>query len=553
MKKRVLAAFLAMAMTAGLVTGCSTPGSKENSGSDNGDEGGSSSGKLFRYATNTLPTTLDPTKGQSIGDNEIQHAITEGLTRNTAGDVKPGIAESWDISEDGLTYTFHLRDAKWSDGEPLTAEDYEYSWKRLVNPETASPYSFIGTYIKNGAAVEAGEMDPDELAVKATDEKTLEVTLENVSPFFISLIGSSGQFAPLREDVVEEYGSDFAATADTNVYSGPFKMVKSENNEWHFEKNENYWDADSIKLDKCELTYVENTDTQLSMYEAGDLDWVQVPTAFVPDYKDKSVTYMNGNVDFCYINSQSDNPVFGNQNFRLALNYALDRNEYNELANTGVQKPFNGLVFPGLQAKGKTYGEVYDLDSYSYPIEGDSAKAKSYLEEAMKELNISNASDITIEFVTTDAESNKKIAEVLQERWQNELGIKVEIRQVTYSDIYGKVFPEHDFEIGYGGWGADYDDPYSYVELFKGDSSYNYSQYVNEEVDQLLADSWKEPDTDKRMDMLNQVEQIILEEGAFVPLQTRNIYYMLDDDTTGINFYYSSVNIDWVYADVAAE
>ncbi len=231
MKKRVLAAFLAMAMTAGLVTGCSTPGSKENSGSDNGDEGGSSSGKLFRYATNTLPTTLDPTKGQSIGDNEIQHAITEGLTRNTAGDVKPGIAESWDISEDGLTYTFHLRDAKWSDGEPLTAEDYEYSWKRLVNPETASPYSFIGTYIKNGAAVEAGEMDPDELAVKATDEKTLEVTLENVSPFFISLIGSSGQFAPLREDVVEEYGSDFAATADKNVYSGPFKMVKSENNE----------------------------------------------------------------------------------------------------------------------------------------------------------------------------------------------------------------------------------------------------------------------------------------------------------------------------------
>ena len=135
MKKRVLAAFLSMAMVAGLATGCGTPGGGKS-------DGDSADGKVFRYAVNTLPTTLDPTKGQSIGDNEIQHAVTEGLTRNTAGDVKPGIAESWDESEDGLTYTFHLRkDAKWSDGEPITAADFEYSWKRLVNPETASPYA----------------------------------------------------------------------------------------------------------------------------------------------------------------------------------------------------------------------------------------------------------------------------------------------------------------------------------------------------------------------------------------------------------------------------
>lgn len=548
MKKRLLATVLTAAMAVSMLAGCSTP----SGGGGSSDGGDSADGKVFRYATNTLPTTLDPTKGQSIGDNEIQHAITEGLTRNTAGDVQPGIAEEWEISEDGLTYTFHLRDdAKWSDGEPITAADYEYSWKRLLNPETASPYSFIGIYIKNGAAVESGDMDPDELAVKAIDDTTLEVTLENPTSYFLSLIGSSGQFAPLRQDIVEEYGTDFAATADKNVYSGPFKMTKSEDNEWFFEKNENYWDADSIKLDRCELTYVENTDTQLSMYEAGDLDYVQVPTAYVPDYKDQATMFMNGNVDFCYINSQSENPVFTNKNFRLALNYALDRNEYNELANTGVYIPFNGLVFPGLQAKDSTYGECYDLSAYGYPLEGDSDKAQEYLAAAMKELNIADASDIEIEFTTTDAESNKKIAEVLQERWQNELGITVKIRQVTYSDIYGKVFPEHDFEIGYGGWGADYDDPYTYLELFKGDSSYNYSQYVNEEVDSRLVASQSETDTDARMDMLNEVEQIIFEEGAFVPLQARNVYYMLDDDTTGINFYYCSLNIDWVYADVA--
>ena len=292
MKKRVLAAFLSMAMVAGLATGCGTPGG----GSSDGD---SSDGKVFRYAVNTLPTTLDPTKGQSIGDNEIQHAITEGLTRNTAGDVKPGIAESWDESEDGLTYTFHLRkDAKWSDGEPITAGDFEYSWKRLVNPETASPYAFIGDCLKNGQAIEQGNMDVEELGVKDVDDNTLEVTLEHPTSYFLSLIGSSGQFAPLRQDIVEKYGTDFAATSEKNVYSGPFVMTSSEDNVWTFEKNDNYWDKDSINLDKCELNYVENTDTQLSMYEAGDLDYVQVPTAYVPDYKDKAEVFAKGNGDF---------------------------------------------------------------------------------------------------------------------------------------------------------------------------------------------------------------------------------------------------------------
>lgn len=547
MKKRVLAAFLSMAMVAGLATGCGTPGSGK-SDSDSAD------GKVFRYAVNTLPTTLDPTKGQSIGDNEIQHAVTEGLTRNTAGDVKPGIAESWDESEDGLTYTFHLRkDAKWSDGEPITAADFEYSWKRLVNPETASPYAFIGDCLKNGQAIEQGNMDVEELGVKAVDDTTLEVTLEHPTSYFLSLIGSSGQYAPLRQDVVEKYGTDFAATSEKNVYSGPFVMTSSEDNVWTFAKNDNYWDKDSINLDKCELNYVENTDTQLSMYEAGDLDYVQVPTAYVSDYKDKAGVFANGNVDFCYINSKSDNPVLGNKNFRLALNYALNRNDYNKLANADTYTAFNGLVFPGLQAKGTTYGEAYDLNSYSYPLDGDQDKATEYLNAAMQELGIANASDITVEVVTTDADSSKRIVETLQEQWQNALGINVKIRQVTYADIYGKVFPEHDYEIGYGGWGSDYDDPYSYLELFKGDSSYNYSQYENPEVDQLLIASQDEPDTDKRMDELNQVEQDILADGAFVPLQARNVYYMLDDDTTGINFYYCSLNIDWVYADVNAK
>ena len=204
---------------------------------------------------------------------------------------------------------------------------------------------------------------------------------------------------------------------------------------------------------------------------------------------------------------KDDNPVLGNKNFRLALNYALNRNDYNKLANADTYTAFNGLVFPGLQAKGTTYGEAYDLNSYSYPLDGDQDKATEYLNAAMQELGIANASDITVEVVTTDADSSKRIVDLSGAGRMH--GINVKIRQVTYADIYGKVFPEHDYEIGYGGWGSDLVTSTAGFELFKGDSSYNYSQYENPEVDQLLTASQDEPDTDKRMDELNQVEQDI--------------------------------------------
>ena len=163
MKKKVFAALLATVMVGTMLAGCGTPGSKSSNDS-------SSDGKVFRYSTNTEPTTLDPTKGNCIPDNEIQHAVTESLVRNTGGEITPGVAESWEVSDDGLTYTFHLNpDAKWSDGEQIKAQDFVYSWQRLMNPDTAAPYAFIGEYLKNGYAIEKDQMDPSELGVVAQD------------------------------------------------------------------------------------------------------------------------------------------------------------------------------------------------------------------------------------------------------------------------------------------------------------------------------------------------------------------------------------------------
>lgn len=541
MKKKILAALLAAAMTVTMLAGCGVPGGGKEEG-----ESSESNEKVFRYSTRTEPTSLDPTKSNSIPDNEIQHAITESLVRNTGGEVYPGVAETWEVSEDGLTYTFHLNpDAKWSDGQQIKAQDFVYSWQRLMNPKTAAPYAFIGEYIKNGYQVEKGQMDPSELGVVAQDDTTLVVTLEHPTAYFLSMIGAQAQFAPLRQDIVEKYGKDFAADAEKNIYSGPYKLTSSKNQKWVFEPNEEYWDADSIKLDRVELSYVQTQDTALAMYEDGELDYVELPSAAVPTYEGKDNVFRNGNVDYFYFNCS--NQYLSNKNLRLALNYALNRNDYNDLVNNGISAPSASLAFSGLKGVEKTYGEESTLQSY--PLDGDEANAKEYLNTALSELGLSNPSDISLSITTTDAETSKKQAEVCQEMWTKTLGINVTIQQVTYNEVLSRQ-KSGDYEIAWGGWGSDYDDPYSYLELFKSGSSYNYSRYKNDQVDQLLEASQQEVDAKARMDMLHQAEQIIIDDGAFLPQAERVIHYLLDDDMKDVTFFYCSVNIDWVHADV---
>lgn len=565
--KKFLALLLVAIMTLSMAA-CSVPGENTDSSKDSentGSTGDTNSGgtatpdnggstpetigeKVFRYSIVTPPTTLDPQKANSIGDNELAHAMQEGLVRNVGGEVRAAGAESWEISEDGLTYTFHLRDNTWSDGQPVTAADYVYGLQRLMDPATASGYAFIGEYLVNGREVETGEAAPTELGISAPDDKTVVMQLNDPTAYFLALIGSCAQYSPARQDIVEQYGETYAADAGKNVYSGPFKLVSSANQQWIFEKNENFWDAANIHFDRVEVSEISNPDTALALYEAGELDFYKLGTSQVSLYAGQDESYMNGNEDYLYINHASENTVLGNQNFRLALNYGLDRVTYNQLANAGTYDPWNRIVMPLVNGASKTYGEEYSPESY--PMEGDNAKALEYLQAAMDEMGIASASDITVELTTTDVESSKKIAEVIQEQWKTNLGINVDVRQVTYSEIYGTVFPSHDYQVGYGGWGPDYPDPYTYLELFISDNPYNYSNYNNAEFDAIMAATRTETDVKARMDMLFQAEQMLLDDGANVPLQLRTEHYLLDDDISGVVLYFSAINLDWAYGDV---
>lgn len=525
---------------------------------EEGEETAAEGEKLFRFATGTEPTTMDQSKGNSIADNEVQRALTEGLVRLVDGEILPGLAESWEISEDGLTYTFHIRDGLlWSDGETLTVDDIVYGFKRLVDPETASPYGWItgsdAAHILNADAVLAGEMDLDELGVAKVDDNTMTLTVDTPVPYLISLLGSCTEFSPVRQDYVEQYGTDFAATADKNVYSGPFVLESSENQELHYVKNPNYWNADAVNFDQVIQYIVTDDSTRVAMFDSGDIDYVAIPNEQVPLYEGQDQSYQNGNDDYLYINSASETqPLLQDANFRLALNYGISRTEYISLATNDIYDPGCTFVLPMLSGvNGGTYGEEYGDQLAAFPVDGDVEKAQEYLTAAMEAANISDPSEITVELVITDAESEKLIGEVIQQQWQTNLGINVEIRQVTYSEKYGTVLPNGDYELAYGGWGPDYDDPNTYLALFNGNSPYNYSKYKNEEFDALMAQATVEQDAKTRMDILAQCENILLQDGAMVPLQYRTVHYLLNENVSGINFTVGAVNFDWPFGDIA--
>ncbi len=510
--------------------------------------------KEFKFATGTEPTTMDQSKGNSIADNEVQRALQEGLVRLVDKEVLPGLAESWEVSEDGLTYTFHIREGlKWSDGQDLTVDDIVYGFKRLVDPETASPYGWIAgsdaAHILNADGVLAGEIPVDELGVAKVDDSTMTVTVDTPVPYLISLMGSCTEFSPVRADYVEQYGTDFAATAEKNVYSGPFVLESSENQELHYAKNPNYWNADAVNFDTVIQYIVSDDSTRVAMYDSGDIDYVAIPNEQVPLYEGQDQSYQNGNDDYLYINSQCETqPLLQDPNFRLALNYGISRTEYISLATNDMYDPGCTFVLPMLSGvRGATYGEEYADVLNAFPVDGDPEKAAEYLAAA----GVEDPSSVSVEIVITDAESEKLIAEVIQQQWQTNLGINVNIRQVTYSQKYGEVLPSGDYEICYGGWGPDYDDPNTYLALFNGNSPYNYSNYKNDEFDGLMAQATVEQDPVARMDILAQCENILLSEGAMVPLQYRTVHYLLNENVSGIYFTVGAVNFDWPFGDIA--
>jgi oligopeptide transport system substrate-binding protein len=493
---------------------------------------------------------LDPQLDNSIASANVFQAINEGLVRNHAGKVQPGLAKSWKISPDGKTYTFTLRDTKWSDGKAVTAKDFEYGILRLLNPKTASPYGWAGYVIKNGEEYNTGKLtDTSKVGVKAINAKTLQITLKNPAGYFLGYT-SLDCFCPARKDLVEKYGSKFATSPETNVYSGPFLLKEWQHSDHAtLVKNPNYWNKNAIKLQTVKVLMITDTQTALNMYLSGELDFVSIPAIQAESYikSGQAKVYMTGADDWFKINLKvAGKPWFNNLDFRKALNFAVNREEYVKAATKGLYFPATRLTLPMVAgAKGGKYTKECPINIY--PASGDVAKAKAYLKKAMTTLKITDPKKITLELKISDAEVNVKMATILQDQMTKTLGITVTIKQVTYKQMLSDGV-SGKYETIYAGWGPDYDDPMTYVELFESTNSNNSMSWKNPKYDVMIESAKKETNAVKRQQLMYEAEKILVDEAPFIPLQYRQNAWLCKDNLNGVVRYFIGADTDFIYA-----
>jgi oligopeptide transport system substrate-binding protein len=542
MKKKMLAILMTATFVVGLLAGCSTPKASVEDTDKKSDS--AAAGNILRYPVVAEPPTLDPQLANSIPSATVCYHLFDNLMRNDSGDVKPAAAESYEMSDDGLTYTFKLRESYWSDGEKVKAQDFVYGMQRLEDPATASEYAFAGMIIKNASKVNTGELPVEELGVSAPDDSTVVITLERPASYFLAML-SGASFAPTRQDLVEKYGKDFAAEPENNVYNGPFKVSKwAHGDRITLAKNDKYWDADSVKLDGAEVITVQEKATSVAMFDSGDLDIAEVPSTLSANYKDKTISYYDGSNDYIMMNQSEGSPL-ASKNLRLAINYALDRENYVKLSHEGIYAPNTRFVLPQVNGVDGEYGDEYPYEAF--PLNGDKDKAKEYLQAALQELGAASPSDVAVELLTGDTEDNKKEVEVIQAQLQDTLGIKVNIKQVPYKQRL-QMEAEKDYQMVVTGWVPDYPDPYSYLELWTTDSTYNHAGYSSEQYDKDIELSNTTTDPKERMDALFDAEQTFCEDGVVAPLQLRQIELLKSEKLKDFKTYFVGLNYNFVHA-----
>ncbi|MGE5632969.1 MAG: peptide ABC transporter substrate-binding protein [Caulobacteraceae bacterium] len=465
------------------------------------------------------PPNIDPQIGTDLYSFFVAGHVLEGLVRVYDGKVQPGIAEKWEISPDGLTYTFHLRDSKWSDGVPVKAQDFEYSILRLLDPKTAAGYAEVmGFYIKNGEKYYKGEItDKSQVGVKATDDKTLVITLENPTGYFLRLLGFVA-FLPARQDLVEKFGEAYAAEPDKMAYNGPY-MVK----EWKHEesltmvKNPNFWDADKIKMDTIECPIITDSKTEINMFDAGDVDFSSIPAEMLDTYiqNGKAKMMPNGGLFWLQFNysSKTNGQILGNVNFRKAVAYAIDREA---LVKAVVKKgtPATRYVPDNIMGINDKYAKENPLDSL--PTKADPAKAKEYFDAALKELNLTVDKFPTLKLLGADTSETRKYCEALQDMLLKNLGIKIELVNVPSKQRLQAV-KDRDYEIVYSNWFPDYDDPMTYLDIWITGGGFNRSDYSNPKYDALIKEAKAATDEKVRQQKMFEAEKIALEDMIVVP------------------------------------
>lgn len=462
------------------------------------------------------PTSFDPSIGfDSVSWNALNN-IMEGLTRLSKEHVaEPATAEKVDVSEDGLTYTFTIRDnANWSNGDPVLAGDFVYGWLHMLNPETASPAAFLGYFIEGAEAYNSGEGTADAVAIKALEEKVFEVKLTAPTEAFLNIV-TNPSFFPVNEKVAAENPTWFT-DAESFVGNGPFSLVAWEHDvSFTFAKNDNYWDADTVKLDKVEWAMVDDSNTEYQMYKTGELDLSGVPSELADQLKDDPELKNDDQAGLYFYRFNTSMEPFTNKKIRQAFGIAVNQQEIVEFVTKNGEKPAEGFVpYGSIGPDGKEFRETAGT-----LIAFDAEKAKALLAEGMAEEGYTELPEVTLTYSTSD--SHKKIAEALQSQYKAILGVEVTLQNVEAS-VFGAEQKEFKYQMSRSSFLFDYADPVNALESFITDSSMNRTTWSNADYDKLIADSKNETDDAKRWGMLIDADKLLMDEMPIFPLYYYN-------------------------------
>nr|WP_083496901.1 peptide ABC transporter substrate-binding protein [Brevibacillus choshinensis] len=491
---------------------------------------------IFRTNTFVEPPTADPGILDDIASETVTRALFDGLTR-IGQDNKPheAAAEKIEVSPDGLTYIFTIRDAKWSNGDPVTAYDFEFAWKRVLDPSTGSKSPDKLYYLKNGKKAHMGQAKPDEIGVKATNDKTLVVTLESPAPFFLELTAYPTYY-PVNKKLVES-NTKWAVDPNEYVSNGPFKLETWDHkSKMVLAKNENYWDANTVKLDKIELSMIEDPNTELSMFENGELDLAGTPLGALPfdampTLKESGKLEIQPYAATYWYKFNTEKPPFNNVKIRKAFTYAINRQQIIDNVTQGNQLPATSALPPSMTFKQEPFFH-----------DGDIQTAKQLLAEGMKEMGMTKLPAITLSFNTS--EGHKKIAEAIQDQWRKALGVDVQLNNQEWK-VYLETIHQGNYQVGRLGWAAQYNDPVNILELFKEKSGANNDTgWENPQYKELLSKSTLETNPTKRKELLAQAEQILMNELPIAPIYYYTNNYVKQQYVNGL-FVSDTGRVDW--------
>ncbi|QAS29057.1 peptide ABC transporter substrate-binding protein [Lactiplantibacillus plantarum] len=549
MKKRSV---LAVVMSLVLVTVLAACGKHNSQSSGNG-----------KYASSQVlnlsyPSSLDSIDISNMSGYGSTGNIFESLYRlGKNGSITPGLAKSTKVSKDGKTYTFTIRNAKWSDGSKITAQDFVYSWKRTVTPATKSQYAYLFSGVKNADEIVAGKKSPSTLGVKAQGEHTFIVTLDKPITYFKKLM-TYPLFGPISEKAVKKWGNKYATKAQYMLYSGPFKLTgwTGTNNSWQFVKNNQYWDKKAVHLQKINYTVNESTTTTLNLFQEKKLDLTQLASEQVKNMKSSSdyTTYPYSITAFLVYNFQDSNATIkkalNNAKIRQAISLSINRKKLVKNVIGDASTVSKTFVPQDLVKDAKTGKDFADESTVKNSTSYNKALAQKLWKQGLKETGIKK---LSIQLLASNDEPNKPISQYLKSALEKNLdGLTVNLSNIP-SKVASSRAQSGDFDLYLSGWGADFNDPISHLQIMTNNSGYNYGKYNSSTYNALVnkAQNQDANDTSARwQDMIN-AEKTIMKDQGITPLYQTVYSYLQNPKVKGIIHNTAGTQWNYKYAYIA--